>query len=204
MITLTDQQVDDIYKELTRTQDPRATAGHSLHGFYPTRPVCREIPRSFTLTRVGNHASSVAPRPTTVYSAGSFLRLGPLGLPSFLDEYVLTLTGVTSYDLLLPSSTTNLAEPVLQSGQRFLQASVCVGGWVGGRLCVVKPAIAVIPQGRSFGLCLCRSGCRFLCAVSGCCMVTSHQAKRHPVRWSPAFAFAHLETGRMYWFQWPG
>ena len=132
MITLTDQQVDDIYKELTRTQDPRATAGHSLHGFYPTRPVRREIPRWFTLMRVGNHASSVAPHPTTVYSAGSFLRLGPLGLPSFLDEYVLTLTGVTSYDLLLPSSTTNLAEPVLQSGQRFLQASVCVGGWVWG------------------------------------------------------------------------
>ena len=128
MITLTGQQVDDIYKELTRTQEPRATAGHSLHGFYPTRPVRRAIPRSFTLTRVGNHASSVAPHPTTVYTAGSFLRLGPLGLPSFLDEYVLTLTGGRSYDLLLPSSTTNLPEPVLQSGQRFLQASVCVGG----------------------------------------------------------------------------
>ena len=94
-------------------------------------PCAEEFRDRLLLMRVGNHASSVAPHPTTVYSAGSFLRLGPLGLPSFLDEYVLTLTGVTSYDLLLPSSTTNLAEPVLQSGQRFLQASVCVG-WLGG------------------------------------------------------------------------
>ena len=124
MSTLTYQRVEDTYTELTRTQDPRAAAGHPLHGFYPSKPVCREHPRPFTSVRVGNHGSSVAPHPITEYLA-DFLRRGPLGLPSFLDVYVLTLTGVTSYDLRLPSSTINWAGPGLQSCQQCLQASVC-------------------------------------------------------------------------------
>ena len=77
---------------------------------------------------------------------------------------------------------------------------VCV--W-GGRLCSVKPGIAVIPQGRSLGLCLCRLRCRFIRTFNGCCMVTQTQAKRQLSRRSPTFAFVVWKPAECVWPQWP-
>ena len=83
------------------------------------------------------------------------------------------------------------------------QLGKCVCVWWGGRLCSVKPGIAVIPQGRSLGLCLCRLRCRFIRTFNGCCMVTQQQAKRQPFRWSPTFAFVVWKPAECVWPQWP-